>query len=96
MLFTSSDGCLLQFRVLGFGLLQDGDVRVGVFPQREEVLRRRACRHLLALPRLNPFGIVEHRLELEIHQRTVVFSKYFLRPFEVRQRAEGNTETTRQ
>src|SRR5215472_12062020 len=29
---------LLQLRVLGFGLLQDGDVRVGVFPKREEVL----------------------------------------------------------
>ena len=28
---------LLQFRVLGFGLLQDGDVGVGVFPEREEI-----------------------------------------------------------
>ena len=28
----------LQFRVLGFGLLQDGDVGVGVFPEREEIL----------------------------------------------------------
>ena len=29
---------LLQFRVLGLRLLQDGDVRVGVLPQREEIL----------------------------------------------------------
>jgi hypothetical protein len=28
---------LLQLRVLGFGLLQDGDVGVGVFPEREEI-----------------------------------------------------------
>ena len=28
---------LLQLRVLGFGLLQDRDVGIGVFPQREEV-----------------------------------------------------------
>ncbi len=27
----------LQVRVLRFGLLQEGDVRVGVFPEREEV-----------------------------------------------------------
>ena len=30
--------CLLQLRVLGFGFLQDGDVRVGVFPKGEEIL----------------------------------------------------------
>ena len=29
---------LLQLRVLRFGFLQDGNVGVGVFPQREEVL----------------------------------------------------------
>jgi len=28
---------LLQLRVLGFGLLQDGNVGVGVFPEGEEV-----------------------------------------------------------
>jgi len=28
---------LLQLRVLGFGLLKDGDVGVGVFPEGEEV-----------------------------------------------------------
>src|ERR1035437_6227085 len=28
---------LLQLRVLGFGLLQDGNVGVGVFPEREEI-----------------------------------------------------------
>jgi hypothetical protein len=27
----------LQLRVLGFGLLQDGDVGVGVFPELEEI-----------------------------------------------------------
>jgi eukaryotic-like serine/threonine-protein kinase len=31
----------LQLRVLRFGFLQDGDVRVGVFPEREEILIRR-------------------------------------------------------
>jgi hypothetical protein len=29
---------LLQLRVLGFGFLQDGDVGIGVFPEREEIL----------------------------------------------------------
>ena len=28
---------LLQLRVLGFGLLEDGDVWIGVFPESEEV-----------------------------------------------------------
>jgi hypothetical protein len=32
---------LLQLRVLSFSLLQDGDVGVGVFPEREEILVRR-------------------------------------------------------
>ncbi len=27
----------MQLRVLGFGLLQDGDVGVGVFPEGEEI-----------------------------------------------------------
>jgi hypothetical protein len=38
---TSAPGSLntsLQLRVLRFGLLQDGDVGVGVFPEREKVL----------------------------------------------------------
>jgi len=30
----------LQLGVFGFGLLQDGDVGVGVFPKREEILIR--------------------------------------------------------
>src|SRR5208282_952674 len=30
-------GRLLQLRVLGFGLLQDGDVAIGIFPESEEV-----------------------------------------------------------
>ena len=29
---------LLHLRILRFGLLQDGDVRVGVFPEGEEIL----------------------------------------------------------
>ncbi len=33
---------LLQLRVLGFGLLIDGDVGIGVFPKAEEILIRRA------------------------------------------------------
>ena len=33
---------LLQLRVLSFGLLVDGDVGIGVFPEGEEVLIRRA------------------------------------------------------
>ena len=31
---------LLQVRVLGLGLLQDGDLAVGVFPERQEILIR--------------------------------------------------------
>jgi hypothetical protein len=34
---------LLQLRVFGFGFSQDGDVRVGVLPDREEVVIRRFC-----------------------------------------------------
>jgi hypothetical protein len=33
----------LHLRVLGFGFLEDGDVGVGVFPEREEVLGRRSA-----------------------------------------------------
>jgi hypothetical protein len=29
---------LLQLRVFGFGLFQDGDVGIGVFPEGEEIL----------------------------------------------------------
>src|ERR1019366_4089967 len=36
ILFTCPS--LLQFCVLGFGLFQDGDVRIGVFPENEELL----------------------------------------------------------
>ena len=34
---------LLQFRVLHLGLLQDGDVGVGVFPEGEEVIIGSLC-----------------------------------------------------
>jgi hypothetical protein len=40
---------LPQLRVFGLGLLQDGDIGVGVFPQREEVLIRGACLGAIAL-----------------------------------------------
>src|SRR5579862_1325605 len=39
---------LLEFCVLGFGLFQDGNVSVGVFPQREEILISRAGLGLIA------------------------------------------------
>lgn len=36
-----SPNALLQFCVLGLGLLQDGNARLGVFPECEEILIRR-------------------------------------------------------
>lgn len=44
---------LLQFSVFGFGLLQDGDVRVGVFPECEKILVRRAGLGAIALQRVS-------------------------------------------
>ena len=38
VIFPQSASQLLQFRVLRLGLFQDGDVRIGVFPEGEEVL----------------------------------------------------------
>src|SRR5208337_275405 len=45
MLYTSSSGStasrheqLLQLRILHLGLLQDGNIEVGVFPEREKIL----------------------------------------------------------
>jgi hypothetical protein len=40
--------CLLQLRILRLGFLQDGDVKVGVFPEGEEVLVGGAGFRLLA------------------------------------------------
>jgi hypothetical protein len=40
---------LLQLRVLRFGLLQDGDVGVGVFPEGEEILIGGAGFEVIAL-----------------------------------------------
>src|SRR5438876_1476359 len=34
---------LLQLPVLGFGLLKDGDVGVGIFPEREEIFVSGEC-----------------------------------------------------
>ena len=38
----------LQFRVLGLGLLQDGDVGVGVFPEGKEILICGPCLYIIA------------------------------------------------
>ena len=40
---TQNKRALLQLRVLGFGLLQDGDVGVGVFPEGEEIFVGSEC-----------------------------------------------------
>jgi hypothetical protein len=42
---------LLQLRVLGFGLLQDGNVGIGVFPEGQEILVCCACLDFVALHR---------------------------------------------
>src|SRR5271154_3587608 len=42
----------LQLRVLGLGLLKDGDVGIGVFPEREEILIGRLGLHGVALHRI--------------------------------------------
>jgi hypothetical protein len=41
----SVGGCdlLLQLRVFGFRFFQDGDVGIGVFPEREEVIVGSQC-----------------------------------------------------
>jgi len=57
----SADKQLLQLRVLGFRFLQDGDVGVGVFPEREEVL----------VWTLRFRGVARHRVgatDLQMHQ----------------------------
>src|SRR5215467_2913710 len=36
--FSDHPKLLLQLRVLGLGLLQDGDVGIGVFPESEKIL----------------------------------------------------------
>jgi hypothetical protein len=45
LLRASTEGAmqLLQLCILGFGLLEDRDVRVGVFPERKEILIGRSC-----------------------------------------------------
>ncbi len=45
---------LLQLRVLGFGLLQDGDVGVGIFPEGEEIFVGGECFGLVASERIRP------------------------------------------
>ena len=43
----------MQLRVLGLGFFQNGDVGVGVFPEREEVLIRSAGIRLSAFLKTN-------------------------------------------
>ena len=43
-----SDGCSLQHGVFCFGFFQDRDVRVGVFPEREEILVGSPCLGLIS------------------------------------------------
>ena len=38
----------LQLVILRFGLLQDGDVGIGIFPEGEEVLVSHTCAHAIA------------------------------------------------
>jgi hypothetical protein len=50
----SCHGQLLQLRVLGLGLLRDGDVGVGIFPEREESL----------VGSVRAVGVIWERLEI--------------------------------
>src|ERR1700746_2775693 len=45
---------LLEFYVFGFGLLQNRNVGVGILPQREEILIRRARLGFIARHRVRP------------------------------------------
>src|SRR5215467_5023868 len=42
---------LVHLHVLGLGLLQDGDVTVCVFPEREEIIVRTLCLHAISRQR---------------------------------------------
>jgi len=64
------DGALLlQLRVLHLGLLVDGDVGVGVFPEREKIL---VCRAALRNVALECIGTTQ----LEVRQRTDRFVEH--------------------
>src|SRR5215470_8495049 len=57
---------LLQLRVLGFGLLQDGDVGVGIFPEGEEIFvssKRPLIRRPMGILRAS-FGRLRRRRSL--------------------------------
>jgi hypothetical protein len=45
---------LIELCVLGLGLLQDGNVEVSVFPEREEILIGLKSLHLVTLQRISP------------------------------------------
>src|SRR5271169_177600 len=60
---------LLQLCILGFGLLEDRDVRVRIFPERKEVLIGRSCLGVITRQRVSPaqlqvrqcaYGITDH------------------------------------
>src|SRR5260370_9210976 len=54
--FSKAVGELLQLRVFRLSLLQDWNVMVGVFPQRQEILIRGAALGGVALARKGPCG----------------------------------------
>src|SRR5579871_243619 len=67
---------LLQVRVLGFGLLEDGDVGVGVLPEAEEVL---VCSSRFGGVALNGIGTTElkmgQRASNEVHHNSSVIQE---------------------
>jgi hypothetical protein len=52
----------LQLRILGFGLRQDRNIAIGVFPEREEILIRNVCLGLISRHR-------ERSAELQVRHR---------------------------
>lgn len=53
----------MQLRVLRLGLLQDGDVWISIFPEREEIFVRRLCFGEVTLFRIGP-------TKLQVRQRS--------------------------
>jgi hypothetical protein len=56
-----------QLRIFCFGLLQDGNIGVGVFPEREEILIGRLCLSGVAL-----HGIGAGKAKMRQHEERVV------------------------
>ena len=62
---------LLEPRVFGFGLFQDGDVGIGVFPKREEIL---ICTPDLRAVTLRSIGTAQLEMrELVVWARRTIF-----------------------